>query len=76
MYNVIKKGEGVITEFWAILRMDVDDILKVGIFLTILSQIQKANFFLFIVNFFFFFLHFLTFELLHCFFETYFVITL
>ena len=52
--------------------MDVDDVLRVGI-LTILWEIQKANLFFFIL---FFFFIFFTFELLHCFFETYFVINL
>ena len=55
IYNVIKKGGGVITKFCAILRMDVEDVLRVRIFLTILLQIQKANLFLFIIIFFTFF---------------------
>ena len=55
IYNVIKKGGGVITKFCATLRMDVEDVLRVRIFLTILLQIQKANLFLFIIIFFTFF---------------------
>ena len=53
--------------------MDVDAVLRMAIFLTILLQIQKGNLSLFIMNFIDIFL---TFELLHRFFETYFVIDL
>ena len=73
-----KKGGGVITRYWVILQMVVDDVLGGRIFLGLLASANPKRKSLPFHHklFFYIFFFFFDFYLLQYFFETYFVVNL